>query len=70
MGLRELAGQVKQRGRVYETWGFGAKLSAGMTILFAGPGGTGKTMIAEILAAHLELDLYWIDLAGVSPTAH
>ncbi len=65
--LRELASQVEERGRVYETWGFGAKLARGrgITALFSGPSGAGKSMAAEILAAHLELDLYRIDLAGV-----
>jgi SpoVK/Ycf46/Vps4 family AAA+-type ATPase len=65
--LRELSNQVEQRGRVYETWGFGAQLGRGrgITALFAGPSGTGKTMAAEILAAHLDLDLYRIDLASV-----
>jgi hypothetical protein len=65
--LRELAAQVEQRGRVYESWGFGAGLARGrgITALFAGPSGTGKTMAAEILAAQLHLDLYRIDLAGV-----
>lgn len=65
--IREIASQVEQRGRVYEQWGFGAKLSRGRGIaaLFAGPSGTGKTMAAEVLARHLELDLYRIDLAGV-----
>jgi len=65
--LRELAAQVQQRSRVYESWGFGAQLGRGrgITALFAGPSGTGKTMAAEILAATLELDLYRIDLAGV-----
>jgi hypothetical protein len=65
--LRELAGQVEQRGHVYEAWGFGTKLgrSRGITALFAGPSGTGKTMAAEILARHLRLELHRIDLAGV-----
>ncbi|HEX7979877.1 MAG TPA: ATP-binding protein [Gemmatimonadaceae bacterium] len=65
--LRELAAQVRQRSRVYESWGFGAQLGRGrgITALFAGPSGTGKTMAAEILAGALELDLYRIDLAGV-----
>ena len=65
--LRELAGQVRQRGRVYDRWGFGAQLARGrgITALFAGASGTGKTMAAEILAADLALDLYRIDLAGV-----
>ena len=55
------------RTRVYEEWGFGAKLARGRGIsaLFSGASGTGKTMAAEILADELELDLYRIDLAGV-----
>jgi SpoVK/Ycf46/Vps4 family AAA+-type ATPase len=65
--LREIAAQVAHRFHVYETWGFGTKLSRGrgLSALFAGPSGTGKTMAAEILAHHLHLDLYRIDLAGV-----
>jgi hypothetical protein len=65
--LKEIAAQVALRHMVYETWGFGAKLSRGRGIsaLFAGPSGTGKTMAAEILANHLDLDLFRIDLAGV-----
>ena len=65
--LREIADQVAHRFTVYETWGFGTRLTrgAGVTALFAGPSGTGKTMAAEVLANHLKLALYRIDLAGV-----
>jgi AAA+ superfamily predicted ATPase len=65
--LREIADQATHRLQVYENWGFGAKLrrGRGITALFAGPSGTGKTLAAEILANHLRLDLYRIDLAGV-----
>jgi Winged helix domain, variant/ATPase family associated with various cellular activities (AAA) len=65
--LHELADQVAHRAHVYGAWGFGEKLGRGRGIsaLFAGPSGTGKTMAAEILAGHLRLDLYRIDLAGV-----
>lgn len=65
--LREIAAQVSHRPQVYEVWGFGAKLNRGRGIsaLFAGPSGTGKTMAAEILASHLSLDLFRIDLSGV-----
>ena len=65
--LREIADQVAARSQVYEKWGFGARLPRGRGIgaLFSGPSGTGKTMAAEILANHLQLDLYRIDLAGV-----
>jgi hypothetical protein len=65
--LRELSDQVQNRSQVYEAWGFGARLGRGrgITALFAGPSGTGKTMAAEIIAGQLRLDLYRVDLAGV-----
>jgi hypothetical protein len=65
--LREIADQVAARSQVYESWGFGARLprGRGISALFSGPSGTGKTMAAEILANHLQLDLYRIDLAGM-----
>jgi len=65
--LREIADQATYRSRVYQDWGFGKKLARGRGIsaLFAGVSGTGKTMAAEVLANHLKLDLYRIDLAGV-----
>jgi len=64
--LHDLAAQVAQRHRVYSEWGYGAKLSRGrgITALFSGPSGTGKTMAAEVVAEELKLDLYRIDLAS------
>jgi predicted nucleic acid-binding protein len=65
--LREIAASVRHRARVYDAWGFGRKDSRGLGIsaLFAGPSGTGKTMAAEVLARELRLDLYRIDLSSV-----
>jgi hypothetical protein len=65
--LREVAAQVRQRSRVYESWGFASKGKRGLGIsaLFAGASGTGKTMAAEVLARELRLDLYGIDLSQV-----
>lgn len=65
--LEELAAQAASRRRVYEEWDFAPRLlrGGGVTALFAGPSGTGKTMAAEALAARLGLDLYAVDLAGV-----
>jgi SpoVK/Ycf46/Vps4 family AAA+-type ATPase len=65
--LRELCSRVAERRTVLEQWGFGRKLSLGkgVSALFAGPSGTGKTMAAEIIANELELELYKIDLSGV-----
>ena len=65
--LREIGAHVRQRFRVYEQWGFAGKGSRGLGIsaLFAGPSGTGKTMAAEVLANDLNLDLFRIDLSAV-----
>jgi SpoVK/Ycf46/Vps4 family AAA+-type ATPase len=65
--LHDVAAHVRQRARVYEDWGFAKKGGRGLGIsaLFAGSSGTGKTMAAEVLAAELELDLYRIDLSQV-----
>jgi SpoVK/Ycf46/Vps4 family AAA+-type ATPase len=65
--LREIPVHVRRRTTVYEEWGFAAKGARGLGIsaLFAGPSGTGKTMAAEVLASDLRLDLYRIDLSAV-----
>jgi len=65
--LRDVAVHVKQRTTVYETWGFASKGARGLGIsaLFAGVSGTGKTLAAEVLANELRLDLYRIDLSQV-----
>src|SRR5947209_4815041 len=65
--LHDIAAHVKQRATVYETWGFAAKGARGLGIsaLFAGVSGTGKTMAAEVLANELRLDLYCIDLSQI-----
>ncbi len=65
--LYELTSQLRHRTRVYEQWGFGnaSRRGLGVSALFAGPSGTGKTLAAEVLAHELRLDLYRIDLSGV-----
>jgi hypothetical protein len=65
--LKEVVAHVQQRSRVYEQWGFGNKSGRGLGIsaLFAGPSGTGKTLAAEVMANELKLDLYRIDLSTV-----
>ncbi|WP_298407990.1 ATP-binding protein [uncultured Chloroflexus sp.] len=65
--LRQMVAHVRQRDRVYEQWGFGLRGERGLGIsaLFAGPSGTGKTLAAEVLANELRLDLYRIDLSAV-----
>ncbi len=65
--LRELAGRARHRDRVLDEWGM-ARTSLkgrGVTGLFAGDSGTGKTMSAEVIAGALGLDLYVIDLSTI-----
>jgi hypothetical protein len=65
--LREIAAHVRQRSKVYEQWGFAKKGGRGLGIsaLFSGVSGTGKTMAAGVLAQELRLDVYRIDLSSV-----
>lgn len=65
--LHQIAAQVSQRSKVYGEWGFARKMNRGLGIsaLFAGESGTGKTMAAEVIANELRLNLYRIDLSAV-----
>jgi hypothetical protein len=66
--LRQMAGQVRRAEQVYVDWGFASKSHRGLGIsaLFSGPSGTGKTMAAEVLANELGRELYQIDLSAVT----
>ena len=65
--LEEIAAHARHRCTVYDDWGFAARgpRGLGITALFVGESGTGKTMAAEVLASDLGIDLYRIDLASV-----
>ncbi|MFJ8717198.1 ATP-binding protein [Streptomyces violaceus] len=65
--LREIVAHVRQRAMVHQEWGFAATLRRGLgvTALFAGGSGTGKTLAAEVMAKELGLDLFVIDLSQV-----
>ncbi len=65
--LSELVAFVERRGTVYEDWGFRAKFTrgTGAKALFFGRSGTGKTMAAEVIAKHLSLDLFKVDLSSI-----
>src|SRR5919199_6224849 len=65
--LRELAARARHRERVLTDWGMrpGGGRGRGITALFAGDSGTGKTMSAEVVAGSLGLDLYTVNLATV-----
>jgi len=65
--LRDLASHLRHRAKVYDDWGFAGRgrRGLGITALFAGGSGTGKTMASEVIARELSLDLYRIDLSAV-----
>ncbi len=65
--LKDFESQIRLRWEVYEDWGFQrlTHLGQGISALFGGPSGTGKTMAAQVLARSLGLELYRVDLAGV-----
>ena len=53
--------------KVYGEWGFGRRVERGRgsIALFSGPPGTGKTMLAGLIAKGLGLDLYQVDLSQI-----
>jgi AAA+ superfamily predicted ATPase len=65
--LQEVDAQARNRSEVLDEWGLRrlTSMGSGLTTLFAGPSGTGKTMAAQVLARSLGLDLYRVDLAGM-----
>jgi len=65
--IEELILYARNRQRVFEEWGFDRKLpyGRGVTALFHGEPGTGKTMVACLLSQDLNMDLYQIDLSRV-----
>jgi hypothetical protein len=67
MLMQEVAAAITSRHRVHDAWGLAARSGRGrgLSVLFCGPSGTGKTMAACVLARQAGLPLYRIDLAGV-----
>ena len=65
--LRSACDQIRYRRQVYGDWGFTGKLpyGKGLSMLFSGPPGTGKTMAAQIAAGELGLELYKVELPAV-----
>jgi len=63
--LEEIAAYARGRHRLATEWGFARQMpyGLGLTALFSGPSGTGKTMAAMALATRLSLELYRVDLS-------
>jgi DNA polymerase III delta prime subunit len=64
----EMLARIRERRRVYEDWGFADKLGKGLgiTAMFSGPPGTGKTMTAALIARDLGCDVYQVDTSKIS----
>jgi SpoVK/Ycf46/Vps4 family AAA+-type ATPase len=65
--LQEMIAYVRHAEHVYDKWGFGGRhgLRQGVSALFAGPPGTGKTMCACVMARELDMELFQVDLSRV-----
>jgi AAA+ superfamily predicted ATPase len=66
--IEYLIARIRQRRTVYEDWGFAAKVGKGLgtSALLSGPPGTGKTMVAALIAKELGLELYQVDMSKVT----
>ena len=66
--IEEILAHARHKTQVFDDWGFGRKLGSrgrGLSCLFSGPPGTGKTMTATLIAQALDLDLYQVDLSRI-----
>jgi MoxR-like ATPase len=65
--LRDFSAAIRDRAIVLDRWGFGRRAvrARGVSALFAGASGTGKTMAASVIARELALDLFVVDLSTV-----
>ncbi len=66
--LDDMMAMVRERTQILERWGYGEHLglSRGVSALFSGEPGTGKTMAASVIAGALGLELIRIDLSAVT----
>ena len=65
--LRRAVGHIKYKYRVYNQWGFDKKIAygRGLSVLFAGAPGTGKTMCAQVIATELNMEMYKINISQI-----
>jgi hypothetical protein len=66
--LLEITSRVRHRKTVFEKWGFAKSVTTarGITALFQGSPGTGKTMVAGVIARDLGLEMYRVDVSRIT----
>lgn len=67
LALAELIARVRERRTVHEKWGFAEKVGRGLGVaaLFSGPPGTGKTMVAGLVAKSMGTPIYQVDTSKI-----
>jgi len=63
--LRDVVRRFRHRNLVFGDWALAPGDSVGITVLLAGPPGTGKTMASEVVAGELGLDLFKVNVAAM-----
>ena len=65
--MQQACGHIRHKVQVYSRWGFASKVQygRGLSILFAGAPGTGKTMCAQVIAKQLNMEMYKINLSQI-----
>ena len=65
--IRRACDQIRYKHIVYDKWGMDKRVlyGRGLSMLFAGPPGTGKTMAAQVVANELDIEIYKVDLSKV-----
>ena len=65
--LKQAYSYMKYRHTVYNEWDFGKKAAygKGLSMLFSGPPGTGKTMAAQVIANQLKMRLYKVQISQI-----
>lgn len=67
MQLHEIVYRYQYRAKVLDDWGLGDRFGhdIGLSALFDGPPGTGKSMCASLIASEIGIDIYQVDLSRV-----
>lgn len=65
--LQHAVSHIRYQHQVYTQWGFDKKIvyGRGLSILFAGAPGTGKTMCAQVIANELNMEMYKINISQI-----